>query len=228
MAHTSPIEPGIATVSATGYVSLDGLSASTFHAHHAQAYTLWTPLHWVSAGTSVPRVSDRSGWELSWLQLPALAAYWEVALVAVLFLLIGGLVAFRITEVLSRRDVEDRFRSLISEPVGESGEPNHSRIDGHRANGWYLSPDTPPELLSDEGKVVKLLVANDGRIRQHRIADETGWSKSKVSRICSRMHDSGTIAKESVGRENVISLSEPDWNANDDGVDLDDVGNPIP
>ncbi|WP_338044145.1 helix-turn-helix transcriptional regulator [Natronorubrum halophilum] len=79
--------------------------------------------------------------------------------------------------------------------------------------------------MSDEGEVVRLLVANHGRIRQHQIAEETGWSKSKVSRICSQMHSDGTIEKTSVGRENVITLSDRETT---DETQLDDAERPLP
>jgi uncharacterized membrane protein len=72
-------------------------------------------------------------------------------------------------------------------------------------------PADPPsvaddELLSDEDRVVALLEANDGRMRQVKIVEETDWSKSKVSMLLSEMDDAGTISKLRVGRENIISL----------------------
>ncbi|OIB56936.1 helix-turn-helix transcriptional regulator [Natrialba sp. SSL1] len=89
-----------------------------------------------------------------------------------------------------------------------------------------VSADTPPELLSDEGRVVRLLVKHGGQIRQHQIADETDWSKSKVSRILSSMYDDGTIEKTSVGRENVISL--PDRPIGEDASTATDNSSPVP
>ncbi len=43
-------------------------------------------------------------------------------------------------------------------------------------------------------------------MKQHRIVDETGWSKSKVSVLLSEMEEEGTVSKLRVGRENVVSL----------------------
>jgi len=148
-----------------------------------------------------------------------------MALVAVLFVLISVLIGIRTADVLSERELEISSLPLVANPAGDTAESAHAHTDSPRAYETYLSPETPPRLLSDEGKVVRLLVANNGRIRQHRIADETGWSKSKVSRICSQMHADGTIEKRSVGRENVIVFAD---RPADDEMQSDDVENPLP
>ncbi len=71
---------------------------------------------------------------------------------------------------------------------------------------------TDPELVSDEQRVINLLEARGGRMKQVDIVDRTGWSKSKVSMLLSDMDDDGTISKLRVGRENIVSLAghEPD------------------
>ncbi|KAB1194355.1 MarR family transcriptional regulator [Haloferax sp. MBLA0076] len=61
-------------------------------------------------------------------------------------------------------------------------------------------------ILTDEDRVQNLLRASDGRIRQKDVVTELDWSKSKVSRVLSRMEDDGTIEKLRLGRENVIEL----------------------
>lgn len=154
----------------------------------------------------------------------------EVALITVLFLLVSSLVAIRIAEALSDRDVDLvalPSRSMIATGSAESDRTrgtDRSPTADHQSFDRYIAPDTPSVLLSDEGKVVRLLVANDGQLRQHRIADETDWSKSKVSRLCSQLDADGIIEKVSVGRENVITLSDP---AIDDATGTDDVENPL-
>ncbi|QLG50766.1 helix-turn-helix transcriptional regulator [Natrinema halophilum] len=170
-------------------------------------------------------IGDQSDAPLLLLQPLRATSLWENALIAVLFLLIIGLVGIRVAETLSNRNLEISSLPLITEATNRADDVTHSQTADHLAYEYYLSPETPPELLSDEGKVVRLLVANHGRIRQHRITEETGWSKSKVSRICSRMHADGTIEKASVGRENVITLSE---RTSDGQAHSDDVENPLP
>lgn len=226
MAPNSPIGSDPAVVSSpTTIVSFETvLASSTAHGGHA-----------IESRTSASGLSGWPGESLSWLQLIGVASFWDAALVVVLFFLISGLVVLRITKGVSTRAVADRFRSLVAQPKRPDDEPDettqsHSNEhqDEHQAYKQYLSSETPSELLSDEGEVVKLLVANHGSIRQHQIADETGWSKSKVSRICSQMDADGTITKQSVGRENVITLSEPTQDDDDDATQADDVENPLP
>lgn len=171
--------------------------------------------------SAVSTISDPFGEPTSWMSILRGASVWEAAMIAVLFLLISGLVGIRLRELLSDRDVELTTHPLLSQSTDESGETNSSPTDDHRPYEQYLSPDTPAELLSDKGEVVRLLVANHGRIRQHQIAEETGWSKSKVSRICSQMHSDGTIEKTSVGRENVITLSDRDSSATTQSTDVE-------
>lgn len=64
------------------------------------------------------------------------------------------------------------------------------------------------ELLSDEERVVRLLEANDGRMKQAKIVEETRWSNAKVSQLLSGMADEGRIEKLRLGRENIISLPD--------------------
>ncbi|WP_265110955.1 helix-turn-helix transcriptional regulator [Halosolutus halophilus] len=181
--------------------------------------------HSIAIPTIGSEIGVRSGGLLSWMQPLRVASFWEIAMVAVLFLLVSGLVGIRVAEMLAERDVEITALPLITDTAADSDEGDRTRTDDHLGYERYLSPDTPPELLSDEGRVVRLLVANRGRIRQHQIAEETGWSKSKVSRICSQMHADGTIEKSSVGRENVITLTETEP---DDETQSDEVENPLP
>ncbi|MDZ7730150.1 MAG: helix-turn-helix domain-containing protein [Natrialbaceae archaeon] len=65
---------------------------------------------------------------------------------------------------------------------------------------------TDDELLTDDDRVLQLIEANGGRMKQVNIVEETGWSKSKVSMLLSEMAEEGTISKLRVGRENIISL----------------------
>ena len=85
---------------------------------------------------------------------------------------------------------------------------------------WYTwvvdrQGETPPEMFatpasaepaSDEDRVVRLLRENDGRMKQTRIVETTGWSKSKVSMLLSEMEQEGLVSKLQIGRENLISL----------------------
>ncbi|WP_280586327.1 helix-turn-helix domain-containing protein [Halorubrum sp. Boch-26] len=67
-----------------------------------------------------------------------------------------------------------------------------------------------PDLLTDEDRVRRALRERGGRMRQSAVVDALGWSKSKTSRVLSRMTDDGEVEKLRIGRENVIDLVEDD------------------
>ena len=54
--------------------------------------------------------------------------------------------------------------------------------------------------------MLRLLEANDGRMKQGTIVEETGWSNAKVSQLLSAMDEADDIEKLRIGRENLISL----------------------
>ena len=58
---------------------------------------------------------------------------------------------------------------------------------------------------SENGRVVKYQREDDGWVYQSEIVEGTNWSKSKVSRLLSRMADDGQVEKISVGRQNVVA-----------------------
>jgi len=68
--------------------------------------------------------------------------------------------------------------------------------------------DVDEALLSDAERVERLLERNDGRMKQARIVEETGWSNAKVSQLLSSMAEEGQIEKLRIGRENLISFPE--------------------
>lgn len=80
------------------------------------------------------------------------------------------------------------------------------------------TPSTP--LLTDEERVLQLLHENDGQCKQQHIVAATDWSKSKVSRLLSRMAEDDAIEKITLGRENVIRLPRED----DAGADTPPTG----
>lgn len=136
------------------------------------------------------------------------APIWEFALVAAAVLIISVLIGARLIEALSNRDLDIDPMAALSgqETADETDEP----VDDEPTHTYeaYISPDTPDELLSDRGQIIRILVENDGRTYQYRIVEETGWSKSKVSRLLSEMHERGEVGKVSVGRENAIVLAD--------------------
>ena len=89
-------------------------------------------------------------------------------------------------------------------PIGHSGEATDDAEP---------EPDGPEEadpmaepLLSDEERVLRLLEARDGRMKQVEIVEATDWSNAKVSQLLSEMEEDDRIDKLRIGRENLISL----------------------
>jgi uncharacterized membrane protein len=80
--------------------------------------------------------------------------------------------------------------------------------------GWLVGraetdPEAPAEgPVGDRARVRRLLEANGGRLRQAEVVERTGWSKSKASRVLTRMAEDDQVRKISVGRENLITLPE--------------------
>lgn len=119
---------------------------------------------------------------------------WEVLLAGLAFVLIGGLLALRATETLSGASADAASggaEATGSPPPGDGGVES-------------------PEAIPDEERVLAMLSDHDGRLRQQAIVDRTDWSKSKVSRLLSKMEKRGTIRKVPIGRENVIELADED------------------
>jgi len=62
-----------------------------------------------------------------------------------------------------------------------------------------------PTLIADETRALRMLDEHDGRLPQSAVVDRTEWSKSKVSRLLSRMEDDDQIKKITIGRKNLVT-----------------------
>ncbi|MFC6722710.1 helix-turn-helix transcriptional regulator [Natrialbaceae archaeon GCM10025896] len=69
------------------------------------------------------------------------------------------------------------------------------------------------ELATDEDRVIALLEAEAGRMRQADIADRLDWSASKTSRVISELAADDAVEKLRIGRENVIDLGDDTGNS---------------
>lgn len=86
-------------------------------------------------------------------------------------------------------------------------------VDGVLAGGFYIGDGaaataaTDP-LVTDEDRVRDLLEERGARVKQGEVAEALDWSKSKTSRVLSRMADADRIRKYQLGRKNVIELPD--------------------
>ncbi|ELK52801.1 hypothetical protein D320_13264, partial [Haloferax sp. BAB-2207] len=78
-------------------------------------------------------------------------------------------------------------------------------------------PSPPPELLSNEERVLRLIESRGGRVKQQEVAGALDWTDAKTSKVVRGMRDEGTIEGFRLGRENVLRLPE-----DDEGMDGDD------
>ncbi len=103
-------------------------------------------------------------------------------------------------------DVEAPTMSVDSFREAVSGDTT-SASDGEPSDDRSVEPfgDVPPEFLSNEDRVLALLDAHDGRMQQTDVVAETGWSKSKVSRVLTQMEEEELIVRVNIGRGNVVT-----------------------
>ncbi|WP_254537035.1 helix-turn-helix transcriptional regulator [Halomarina litorea] len=83
------------------------------------------------------------------------------------------------------------------ESMGHGGDD-----DGPPAGGATTDQPSP---MTNEDRVRQMLDESGGRLKQSDIVAQTDWSKSKVSRLLSKMESDGEIRKISIGRENLIT-----------------------
>ncbi|MBO4247717.1 hypothetical protein IL252_07805 [Halomicrobium sp. IBSBa] len=77
-------------------------------------------------------------------------------------------------------------------------------------------PSPPPELLSNEERVLQLLDDSGGRLKQRAIAERLDWTAAKTSQVIGDLREEDELETFRIGRENVVTLP---------GVDLaSDVG----
>lgn len=130
-----------------------------------------------------------------------------LASVALLIVLAGVVYALRTGLVsLGRNDGHDAVAGDTGDDVpGGNGDDGDTSVDSTAVSS--ADSTTQSELLTDEDRVMRLLDAHGGRMKQSAIVDELGWSKSKASRVLSGMADEATINKLRIGRENIIEAS---------------------
>lgn len=95
-----------------------------------------------------------------------------------------------------------------SDPAPESNsesESSPSRPSAAQKFDRLESQQASQRTSTGEEKVLKLLRENDGWVYQSTIVERTNWSKSKVSRLLSKMSDNGMVEKISVGRQNIVA-----------------------
>ncbi|MFD1526449.1 DUF7345 domain-containing protein [Halolamina salina] len=68
--------------------------------------------------------------------------------------------------------------------------------------------DTAEELLSPEERVLRLLEANGGRMKQKTVTEELDWSAARTSQVVGDLRDEGKVESFRLGRENVLKFPD--------------------
>jgi uncharacterized membrane protein len=76
--------------------------------------------------------------------------------------------------------------------------------------------EPPPELLSNEERVVRTLRAAGGRMRQQALVAELGWTEARTSQVLRGLREDGTVESFRLGRENVLTLGTGDEGVTDE------------
>jgi hypothetical protein len=194
-----------------GPVSFDpGQPAATFQLSAPVTPTPGTPTPTPTTGTATPTVTptptptDRNGTVTPQEPPigPVLGLITALALIAALAYLVRG----RGDGIPGTGGSDDDGEGPPPGTVdGSDVNPEAESEDG--ANGGE-APGGGGPLLSDEERVLELLVENGGRMKQAAIVRETDWSNAKVSQLLSEMDEDDDIEKLRIGRENLITLPE--------------------
>jgi hypothetical protein len=82
------------------------------------------------------------------------------------------------------------------------------RTDGSVEPESNASGGPPPELLSNEERVLRLLEKRGGRIKQQEVVSELEWTEAKTSQVVGELREDDEIDVFRIGRENVLALPD--------------------
>lgn len=151
----------------------------------------------VDDATEIKQGTDPNGSTVSVFGYSITKPFQIGGIVAVAFLVVGSVVGYR-----------RRRRGRIAEDSTQTpvvGDSSNTELNAKQEQELTANTAAVPEPLTDEDRIQQLLDESGGRLRQSEIVSETDWSKSKVSRLLSRMEDDDQITKITVGRENLIT-----------------------
>jgi hypothetical protein len=116
---------------------------------------------------------------------------------------LGGVVLVAgITGIWWRRRRGQGMDILMSDTAESSGPKGQAGV------GPATADDPPPELLSNEERVLQLLENSGGRLKQAEVADRLGWTAAKTSQVVGDLREQEQIESFRLGRENVLTLPD--------------------
>ncbi|WP_226005006.1 helix-turn-helix transcriptional regulator [Natrinema salinisoli] len=82
------------------------------------------------------------------------------------------------------------------------------RTDGSVEAESNAASGPPPELLSNEERVLRLLEKRGGRVKQQEVVSELEWTEAKTSQVVGELRENDEIDVFRIGRENVLALPD--------------------
>ncbi|WP_226482395.1 helix-turn-helix transcriptional regulator [Natrinema amylolyticum] len=99
-------------------------------------------------------------------------------------------------------------RNRSSGEATADGDETVQRADGAAVSERTVPDGPPPELLSNEERVLRLLEERGGRVKQQEVVSELDWTEAKTSQVVGDLRESDEIEVFRIGRENVLALPE--------------------
>lgn len=100
-----------------------------------------------------------------------------------------------------------RGRDALGDGAATGGDGTGAATESAAGEG---DDGPPPELLSNEERVLRLLDQRGGRMKQQEVVQALDWTEAKTSQVVSDLRDEGKIESFRLGRENVLSLPGED------------------
>lgn len=89
---------------------------------------------------------------------------------------------------------------------GEAADADVDADGSADADADETTEELPPELLSNEERVLRLLEQRGGRLKQQQVVSELDWTEAKTSQVVTAMREDEQIEVFRIGRENVLAL----------------------
>jgi hypothetical protein len=168
---------------------------------------------------------------------PAVSMGLLAGLLAVVPLVVVGYLVVRRRSGAGAGPLADRQEETVDAPSpGRSADRSTTAASGSGDAGGDAGgrsdtarpPDVPDAVISDEERVLNAIEEADGRLPQQTLVQQFDWSKSKVSRVTSRLADRDELIKLQVGRRNLLVLpgEEPASHRDRAGGPNDRTGGP--
>jgi uncharacterized membrane protein len=123
--------------------------------------------------------------------------------------LVAALVALSIVAVAGLAYWARNRETDATETAGSNAETSAdaaTAAENDTADAADANDGPPPELLSNEERVLRLLEQRGGRVKQQEVVEALDWTEAKTSQVVGDLRDEGKIEGFRLGRENVLAL----------------------